>query len=72
MASGKVTDFAGEAAAADAAVLRDYAPVKRVALIACLYSTHGLDLEPEAYESRLDVDFTRLEPDQPDRQPQPA
>jgi hypothetical protein len=35
-APGKVTDFAGEAAAADAGVLRDYALAKRVALIACL------------------------------------
>ncbi len=36
VAPGKVTDFAGEAAAADAGVLRDYALAKRVALIACL------------------------------------
>ncbi|QMU69369.1 DUF4158 domain-containing protein [Streptacidiphilus sp. P02-A3a] len=36
VASGKVTDFAGEAAAADAGVLRDYAVVKRVAVMACL------------------------------------
>ncbi|MDO0930413.1 hypothetical protein QQY66_01375 [Streptomyces sp. DG2A-72] len=36
VASGKITDFAGEADAADAAVLRDYTLVKRVALIACL------------------------------------
>ncbi|MCX4768623.1 DUF4158 domain-containing protein [Streptomyces sp. NBC_01285] len=36
VASGKVTDFAGEAAAADAGVLRDYTPMKRAALIACL------------------------------------
>ncbi|MGW2184021.1 Tn3 family transposase, partial [Streptomyces sp. NPDC001732] len=27
------------------------------------YSTHELDLAPEAYEPRLDVDFTRLGPD---------
>ncbi|MBK3556780.1 Tn3 family transposase [Streptomyces sp. MBT56] len=36
VAAGKVTDFAGEADAADASELRDYAPVKQVALIACL------------------------------------
>ncbi|MGH3182000.1 MAG: Tn3 family transposase, partial [Streptosporangiaceae bacterium] len=36
IAAGKVTDFAGEADAADAAVLGDYEPVKRIALIACL------------------------------------
>jgi len=36
VASGKVTDFAGEAAAADAGVLRDYTPMKRAAPIACL------------------------------------
>ncbi|MBT2401420.1 Tn3 family transposase [Streptomyces sp. ISL-100] len=36
VASGKITDFAGEADAADAAVLRDYTLVKRTALIACL------------------------------------
>ncbi len=34
--SGKITDFAGEADAGDAPALRDYAPVKRIALIACL------------------------------------
>ncbi|WP_331743559.1 Tn3 family transposase (plasmid) [Streptomyces sp. NBC_00873] len=36
VATGKITDFAGEADAADASELRDYAPVKQVALIACL------------------------------------
>jgi hypothetical protein len=36
VAPGKVTDFAGEAAAADAGVLRDYAVVKRVAVMAAL------------------------------------
>uniref|UniRef100_A0AAU2V1B0 Uncharacterized protein n=1 Tax=Streptomyces sp. NBC_00003 TaxID=2903608 RepID=A0AAU2V1B0_9ACTN len=36
MASGKVTDFAGEAAAADAGVLRDCTPMMRAALNACL------------------------------------
>ncbi|GLW19943.1 hypothetical protein Stsp01_66860 [Streptomyces sp. NBRC 13847] len=36
VASGKITDFAGEADAADVAELRDYAPVKRIALVACL------------------------------------
>ena len=36
IAASKVTDFAGEARAADAAVLGDYGPVKRLALIACL------------------------------------
>jgi hypothetical protein len=29
------------------------------------YSTHELVLEPGAYETRLDVDFTRLDPDAP-------
>ncbi|MFI1569142.1 Tn3 family transposase [Streptomyces sp. NPDC020490] len=36
VAARKITDFAGEADAADAPALRDYAPVKRLALIACL------------------------------------
>ncbi|WP_329460591.1 hypothetical protein [Streptomyces sp. NBC_01497] len=36
MAAPKVTDFAGEADAADASELRDYAAVKRIALLACL------------------------------------
>ncbi|MFF2330892.1 MULTISPECIES: DUF4158 domain-containing protein [unclassified Streptomyces] len=36
LAAGKIADFAGEAEAADAAVLQDYAETKRVTLIACL------------------------------------
>ncbi|MGH3791809.1 MAG: DUF4158 domain-containing protein, partial [Pseudonocardiaceae bacterium] len=36
IAASKVSDFAGEARAADAAVLGDYGRVKRIALIACL------------------------------------
>ncbi|MFE9858716.1 hypothetical protein [Streptomyces sp. NPDC005780] len=36
VASDKVTDFAGEAAAADTGVLRDYTSAKRAALIPCL------------------------------------
>lgn len=36
VASPKVTDFAGEADAADASELRDYAAIKRIALLACL------------------------------------
>ncbi|MDH2394071.1 Tn3 family transposase [Streptomyces sp. HNM0663] len=36
VASRKVTDFAGEADAADASELKAYVPVKRVALMACL------------------------------------
>jgi hypothetical protein len=36
VAASKISDFAGEAQAADAAVLGDYEPVKRIALIACL------------------------------------
>ncbi|MFI2458089.1 DUF4158 domain-containing protein [Streptomyces sp. NPDC019539] len=36
VATGKITDFAGEADAADASELRDYAPIKQIALIACL------------------------------------
>jgi hypothetical protein len=36
IAESKVADFAGEAAAADAAVMRDIAQPKRTALIACL------------------------------------
>ncbi|MGK3110353.1 Tn3 family transposase [Streptomyces sp. WAC05858] len=36
MAPRKVTDFAGEADAADASELKAYVPVKRVALVACL------------------------------------
>ncbi|WP_149182591.1 hypothetical protein [Streptomyces sp. TRM49041] len=36
VAAGKVTDFAGEADAADVAELRDYRPVKCIALVACL------------------------------------
>ncbi|MFD0374552.1 DUF4158 domain-containing protein [Streptomyces sp. NPDC127112] len=36
VAAGKITDFAGEADAADVAELRDYKPVKRLALVACV------------------------------------
>lgn len=36
IAPSKIADFAGEASAGDAAVLRDYAPDKRTALLACL------------------------------------
>ncbi|MFD7223060.1 hypothetical protein ACFV9P_18830 [Streptomyces sp. NPDC059892] len=36
VAAGKVTDFAGEADAADVAELRDHRPVKRLGLVACL------------------------------------
>jgi hypothetical protein len=36
MAESKIADFAGEAAAADAAVMRDVAPLKRTALLACM------------------------------------
>ncbi|MFD4653222.1 hypothetical protein [Streptomyces sp. NPDC058441] len=36
VAAPKVTDFAGEADAADASELRDYAAMKRIALLACL------------------------------------
>jgi hypothetical protein len=36
VASGKITDFAGEADAADASELRDFVPVKRIALVASL------------------------------------
>ncbi|SCF56528.1 protein of unknown function [Streptomyces sp. Ncost-T10-10d] len=36
IAAGKISDFAGEADAADVAELRDYKPVKRLALVACL------------------------------------
>ncbi|MFD7620553.1 Tn3 family transposase [Streptomyces sp. NPDC059802] len=36
VAAPKVTDFAGEADAADASELRDYAAIKRIALLACL------------------------------------
>ena len=32
----KIADFAGEAMAADAGVLRDVAPAKRTALLACM------------------------------------
>ncbi|MFH8683608.1 hypothetical protein [Streptomyces lydicus] len=36
VAAGKVTDFAGEADASEAADLRDFVPVKRIALVAAL------------------------------------
>ncbi|WP_374776640.1 DUF4158 domain-containing protein [Streptomyces sp. NBC_01310] len=36
VAAGKVTDFAGEGDAADASELRDFVPVKRIALVAAL------------------------------------
>ena len=36
VASGKITDFAGEADAADAPGMRDYNLVKRIALLVCL------------------------------------
>jgi TnpA family transposase len=36
IAESKIADFAGEAMAADAAVMRDVAPLKRTALLACM------------------------------------
>ena len=36
IAESKIADFAGEAIAADAAVMRDIAPLKRIALLACM------------------------------------
>ncbi|MFI5652862.1 Tn3 family transposase [Streptomyces anulatus] len=36
LAAGKIADFAGEAEAADAAVLQDYTETKRITLVACL------------------------------------
>ena len=39
VAPSKIADFAGEAAAADAAVLRDYSRTKRIALLAALIFT---------------------------------
>lgn len=36
IAESKIADFAGEAAAADAGVMRDVAPAKRTALLACM------------------------------------
>src|SRR5450755_3608875 len=36
IAESKIADFAGEAMAADAAVMRDIAPLKRIALLACM------------------------------------
>ncbi|MFD5750021.1 Tn3 family transposase [Streptomyces sp. NPDC127033] len=36
VAAGKITDFAGEADAADASELRDFVPAKRIALVAAL------------------------------------
>lgn len=32
-----------------------------------VYSTHELTLEPDAYEPHLDVDFTKLSPDEQDQ-----
>jgi hypothetical protein len=42
VAAWKITDFAGEADAADASELRDFAPVKRIALVAAL--THNAQM----------------------------
>ena len=39
VAESKIADFAAEAAAQDAGTLRDYDPVKQVALVACLVHT---------------------------------
>ena len=39
VAPSKIADFAGEAAAADAAVMGDYGPAKRIALVAALVFT---------------------------------
>jgi TnpA family transposase len=39
VAPSKIADFAGEAAAADAAVMSDYTPAKRIALVAALVFT---------------------------------
>ena len=61
VALGKVTDFAGEAAAADAGVLRDYALAKRVALIACL--AHKARMR-----ARDDLEYLRSVPSRRPRQ----
>ncbi|MEU8620476.1 DUF4158 domain-containing protein [Streptomyces sp. NPDC048623] len=45
VAPGKITDFAGEADAADAPALRDYTEVKRLALLVCLVHK-GADAGP--------------------------
>ena len=39
VAETKIADFAGEAVAADAALMRDVAPLKRTALLACMIHT---------------------------------
>jgi len=41
VAEAKIADFAGEAAAADAGVMRDVAPLKRTALLACMVHAAG-------------------------------
>lgn len=45
VAARKITEYAGEADAGDAPALRDYTPVKRLALIACLVP-QGHDARP--------------------------
>jgi hypothetical protein len=44
VAASKLADFAGEADAADAAVMRDYGDAKKIALLAALTSLRQLVL----------------------------
>ncbi|WP_181786019.1 hypothetical protein [Streptomyces phytophilus] len=54
VAARKITDFAGEAESLDASGLKAYAPVKRVALVACL-----------VHKARMRAGLTVYPPDQP-------
>jgi hypothetical protein len=64
VAAGKITDFAGEADAADASELRDFAPVKRIALVAAL--THKAqmrvrdDLATKIKKAKAELEEIRL------------
>jgi hypothetical protein len=62
MAESKIADFAGEAMAADAAVMRDVAPAKRTALLACmvhLTRTRARDDPAEMFCKRM-ASITKL------------
>jgi Tn3 transposase DDE domain/Domain of unknown function (DUF4158) len=50
VAPSKIADFAGEAAAADAAVMSDYSPAKRIALLAALVFTAQTEARDDTAE----------------------
>jgi len=56
VAEAKIADFAGEAAAADAGVMRDVASLKRTALLACMVHAAGTRAHDDLAEMFLQAD----------------